>query len=182
MRTDEIIQNLKYTAKKHENDKVFTGQLNISSMCKDILPKMEQLKAYEDAEEQGLLLRLPCKVGDEVYIITTCKDFGKVLDGTLWGKDGGFGTATGYYCPYELNDSCPHEDSFEECDGGCECFENKLAIFEDYIESLMIYADEKVMFLGNCGSASFSDFGRTIFLTKEEAEQKLEEMKGESNG
>lgn len=29
----------------------------------------EQLKAYEDAEEQGLLLRLPCKVGDDVYII-----------------------------------------------------------------------------------------------------------------
>lgn len=38
-------------------------------MCKDILPKMEQLKAYEDAEEQGLLLRLPCKVGDTVYLL-----------------------------------------------------------------------------------------------------------------
>lgn len=27
----------------------------------------EKLKRYEDAEEQGLLLRLPCKVGDIVY-------------------------------------------------------------------------------------------------------------------
>lgn len=27
----------------------------------------EKLKRYEDAEEQGLLLRLPCKVGDTVY-------------------------------------------------------------------------------------------------------------------
>ena len=135
-----------------------------------------KLKEYEDLEEHGLFLRLPCEVGDEVYIITTCKNFGKVLDGTLWREDGGFGTATGYYCPYELSDSCPHEDSFEECDGGCECFENKLAIFEDYIESLMIYADEKVAFLGNCGSASFSDFGRTIFLTKKEAEKKLKEL------
>ena len=27
----------------------------------------EKLKYYEDAEEQGLLLRLPCKVGDTVY-------------------------------------------------------------------------------------------------------------------
>ena len=26
-----------------------------------------KLKAYEDAEEQGLLLKLPCKVGDTVY-------------------------------------------------------------------------------------------------------------------
>ena len=30
----------------------------------------EKLGQYEDAEEQGLLLRLPCKVGDTVYIIT----------------------------------------------------------------------------------------------------------------
>lgn len=29
----------------------------------------EHLKSYEDAEEQGLLLRLPCKVGDTVYWI-----------------------------------------------------------------------------------------------------------------
>lgn len=28
-----------------------------------------KLKAYEDAEEQGLLLRLPCKVGTTVYVI-----------------------------------------------------------------------------------------------------------------
>lgn len=28
---------------------------------------IEKLAAYEDAEEQGLLLRLPCKVGDTVY-------------------------------------------------------------------------------------------------------------------
>lgn len=30
----------------------------------------EKLAAYEDAEEQGLLLRLPCKVGDKVYQIS----------------------------------------------------------------------------------------------------------------
>ena len=28
---------------------------------------LEQLKAYKDAEQQGLLLKLPCKVGDYVY-------------------------------------------------------------------------------------------------------------------
>ena len=31
----------------------------------------EKLKAYEDAEEQGLLFRLPCKVGDTLYRIDT---------------------------------------------------------------------------------------------------------------
>ena len=32
-----------------------------------------RLKDYEDAEEKGLLLRLPCKVGDVVYSVT--RDF-----------------------------------------------------------------------------------------------------------
>ena len=30
---------------------------------------LERLAAYEDAEEQGLLLRLPCKVRTDVYYI-----------------------------------------------------------------------------------------------------------------
>ena len=30
----------------------------------------DKLAAYEDAEEQGLLLQLPCKVGDKVYQIS----------------------------------------------------------------------------------------------------------------
>lgn len=34
---------------------------------------IERLAEYEDLEEQGLLLRLPCKVGDIVYSIT--RDF-----------------------------------------------------------------------------------------------------------
>ena len=139
-----------------------------------------KLKEYEDAEEQGLLLRLPCEVGDTVFAITTCKDFEKVLDGTLYGANGEPGTATGYYCPYELSDSCPFESDFDEYIGyigGCECFENKFAIFEDCIESIMICENDKMIFLENCESFSFSDFGKTIFLTKEEAEEALAKMK-----
>lgn len=30
-----------------------------------------KLATYEDAEEQGLLIRLPCKVGDTVYVDST---------------------------------------------------------------------------------------------------------------
>ena len=41
----------------------------------------EKIGAYEDAEEQGLLLRLPCKVGDTVYLIAhiTCENRKKPL-------------------------------------------------------------------------------------------------------
>lgn len=31
---------------------------------------VDKLAAYEDAEEQGLLLRLPCKVGDTIYEVS----------------------------------------------------------------------------------------------------------------
>ena len=35
--------------------------------CEEIDAVYRKLKEYEDAEEQGLLLRLPCKVGDTLY-------------------------------------------------------------------------------------------------------------------
>ena len=35
----------------------------------DYVTASEKLCEYEDAEEQGLLLRLPCKVGDDIYAI-----------------------------------------------------------------------------------------------------------------
>lgn len=34
---------------------------------KDVAELLEELKSYKDLEEQGLLMRLPCKVGDTVY-------------------------------------------------------------------------------------------------------------------
>ena len=34
---------------------------------------LKKLKEYEDLEEQGMLLRLPCKVGDIVYNLTSSK-------------------------------------------------------------------------------------------------------------
>ena len=35
----------------------------------------EKLKYYENAEEQGLLLRLPCKIGSDVYIVPSETNF-----------------------------------------------------------------------------------------------------------
>jgi hypothetical protein len=44
----------------------------------------ERLKGYEDIDEQGLLLRLPCKVGDTVYFISKqyskCTAYGERFD------------------------------------------------------------------------------------------------------
>ena len=137
---------------------------------------IERLTEYEDAEEQGLLLRLPCKVGSTVYAICTCEAVGTVLDGTLYGSNGGFGTATGYYCPYELSDKCPHIDA-DDCD---EC-KNIEAVFEDTIDYINITEYEVIIGLKNTNlCVTIDEIGKTVFLTKEEAEQKLKEMECES--
>ena len=41
----------------------------------DSLKGIQKLGAYEDAEEQGLLLRLPCKVGDKVFYVDSIRKF-----------------------------------------------------------------------------------------------------------
>lgn len=41
----------------------------------------ETLKHYEDLEEQGQLLRLPCRVGQKVYLLR--KDIKSVVDGEI---------------------------------------------------------------------------------------------------
>ena len=54
-----------------------------------IYQAIQKLAQYEDLEEQGLILRLPCKVGTTVYLI---KSDGKIVSttadmmflGTLW--------------------------------------------------------------------------------------------------
>ena len=38
--------------------------------CDEGYCAIEKLAAYEDAEEKGLLIRLPCKVGSNIYLIT----------------------------------------------------------------------------------------------------------------
>lgn len=76
------------------------------------LKVLTKLADYEDAEEQGMLLRLPCKVGDTVYLIKN--------DGTIAER----------------------------------------------------VAD--MMFIG----VLWKEFGKTVFLTRSEAEAKLAEMEG----
>jgi len=45
-----------------------------------IVEMQKELQAYKDAEEQGLLVRLPCKVGDTVWVIIKGYTYGEVGD------------------------------------------------------------------------------------------------------
>ena len=103
---------------------------------KQVKEYLEELKQYRDAEKQGLLLRLPCKVGDTVYIILA-----SYFD---------IGTYNIKYAKADVRDFA----HFTSC-GFC------------------VVATSKVF--GRL-TIPFSDFGKTVFLTKTEAEQKLKEM------
>lgn len=96
-----------------------------------------KLAEYEDLEEQGLLLRLPCKVGDTIYV-----------NGFL-----GVGEAEEYKVirvDYHSNLSMGRS--------------------EFYVEALLL-SDPR-------NSIGFYDkeIGKTVFLTKAEAEQKLRKV------
>ena len=132
-----------------------------------------RLRELAQADREGRCVVLPCKIGDTVYHIAKCRDFSKVLDGTLYDSNGGYGTATGYYCPCELADNCPFDDDSFDCDAN----KNKPNIFEDTVESVNIDDYEQYLRLDYSGAVSLEDFGKTVFLTREEAEAALEGMK-----
>ena len=84
------------TTTSNKGGVAFTFDLDITcrpSEAQKILKLAERLKEYEDLEEQGLLLKLPCKVGDTVYLI---KSDGRVVPrtadmqflGVLWDDYG----------------------------------------------------------------------------------------------
>lgn len=100
----------------------------------------EKLATYEDLEEQGLLVRLPCKVGD-----------------TVWDND------FGYPESYEIKAfSYGYCDSYVEPD-----IEDEIIFYyENYNGSIT-------------GAFPMSEIGKTVFLTREDAEKKLEEMKND---
>ena len=91
----------------------------------------ETLKKYEDLEEQGRLIRIPCKVRDTVYGMS----MGKIIRLTV--------NEISIFCmkgERMINVKCQNNDEFR-----------------NYVER---------------------EFGKTVFLTKSEAEAKLKELRG----
>ena len=73
MTLDEAIQHAKEVAKKEKSKLLKVKDKYICSKCAEqheqLAQWLEELKEYEDLEEQGLLLKLPCKVGTTVWAI-----------------------------------------------------------------------------------------------------------------
>ena len=101
-----------------------------------IVPKLyKHLAEYEDLEEQGLLLKLPCKVGTTVYVIDT-----------IYECDNDY-----MNCIMEFPDRYQCEIGFK-----CEYEHEKIVVRPESFDFKML-----------------DNFNKTVFLTKEEAEEKL---------
>mgnify|MGYP000117937859 CR=1 FL=1 len=113
-------------------------ELDNEKMRSENYKLLQELKSYKDLEEQGLLVRLPCKIGD-----------------TVWDND------FGYPESYEIKAfSYGYCDSYVEPD-----IEDEIIFYyENYSGSIT-------------GAFPMSEIGKTVFLTREEAEKKLKEMK-----
>lgn len=129
--------------------------------------------------ESGVVLP-PIKMGETVFHITKCDGFPSELDGTLYDSNGGPGTATGYYCSCELKDKCPFsEDDFDqECDDPCKKLGEKYAVFEDTVVGIFLddRRESEELLLEYSGCVPFSEFGKTLFDVKCEAEESLKKM------
>ena len=80
---DEAIKHAKEVADMNYNDaEKFDSNDSVENYMKANCMKcaeqheklaewLEELKSYKEAEEQGLLVRLPCKVGDTVWVVTS---------------------------------------------------------------------------------------------------------------
>lgn len=117
IRSKSDLERFHKARKKYEENTIKLAEYE------DIGLSPEEVKQFKDSEEQGLLLRLPCNVGDTVYYIDDC---------------------------YVYSDKVNSIDIRKEND--------------EYIFTIayMDYREE--------------DFGKTVFLTQEQAEQKLKEI------
>lgn len=71
----------------------FTFDLDITcqpSEARKILNLATKLKDYEDLEEQGKLIKLPCKIGDKVWHISGRDIKEDVISGIEYSYDGMF--------------------------------------------------------------------------------------------
>lgn len=162
---DEAIKYIKEVVCKNRKNKEkntivipnsFISSADCAEKYEQVAKWLKELKSYKEAEKQGLLVRLPCKEaysrsGDFVYLIYD----------------------------YEIIE-CVH------CGLGIDPLSGKAYITLATDEKLFPYRRpdpeqdlDPTDWCTNAIDVEVIEIGKTVFLTREEAEKKLEEMKNE---
>ena len=143
-RSRKLAEHLRW---KSENTKLETSDENANEVYKNTCIQyanqeeqyaewFEELKSYKEAEENGLLMKLPVPLGTTVYTLSTIFD-----------------------CIYDYDCKSDQKWKCKE-DIPCEYEKRSYHIKETEFGFVMVHS-----------------IGETVFLTREEAEKKLEEMK-----
>lgn len=168
----EITFEEEYEILKREANKLFESEIDGCEPPKEncivrralrcigkLEKEIELCKEYRELEEQGRLLKLPCKIGDEVYFIKnngnacfTCEHFDRNYHKFDWCKNE---TITENGQKY-INNPQYHKTQL--------CSKQFYEIRKIYMQSVPHILDYK------------KEFVNTIFLSKKEAEAKLKEM------
>lgn len=120
------------------------GESNVWVKNHDYIKASEKLAEYEDLEEQGLLVRLPVKIGDDIYKIPSKTNYDlNVLNG------------------YKANNRVYHQKAYS-------------IVFSQ--SGWFVQCDKDSIYAPNVICVDV-EYGKTWFLTREEAVNKLEEMK-----
>ena len=124
--------------------------------CEHFSNILKKLHDYEYAEEQGLLLRLPCKVGDMVWLLQEkCKHAG--ANNEPWGNCNQYWDNVSKKGMW----GCAGKD---DQGNSLICEKKEMELYARQMEyTLFLYIPNIV-------------FGKNLFLTKAEAEKALEEM------
>lgn len=157
---ENAINRSRKLAERHrwnsENTKLETSDENANQIYKNTCIQyanqedqyakwFEELKAYKDLEEQGLLVRLPVKIGDDIYKIPSKANYDlNVLNG------------------YKANNRVYHQKAYS-------------IVFSQ--SGWFVQCDKDSIHAPNVICVDV-EYGKTWFLTREEAEKKLEEMNG----
>ena len=124
---DGLLLNVVETLEKHSSIDITNNTLKSRLLTDEDVDKWEE---YKQLEEQGRLIKLPCKVGTKVYAINRIIDYGEVGDEVTYSY----------------------------------------SIIEREFQIYMMMDYGKLV------------FGKTVFLTKSEAEAKLKELRGDNDG
>ena len=74
---------------------------------------LQKLAEYEDLEEQGLLLKLPCKVGTTVYVIDTIYECDNDYMDCIMEFPDRYQCEIGFKCEYEHEKLVVRPESFD---------------------------------------------------------------------
>ena len=135
---------------KEKNTIIIPNSFISSNDCSDkygqVAKWLEELKSYKELEEQGLLVRLPVKIGDDIYKIPSKANYDlNVLNG------------------YKVNNRAYHQKAYS-------------IVFSQ--SGWFVQCDKDSIHAPNVICVDV-EYGKTWFLTREDAEKKLEEIQND---